>query len=60
MLTNVNEKMPKNANPLYCDLWKKYKQKSLSRHKKQCNFEEKNIIEEKEIKLDLYQMKKKI
>jgi len=44
MLINVNEKMPKNAVPLYeCDCGKKYKQKSgLSRHKKQCDFNEKN------------------
>ena len=40
MLTNGNEKMPKNAAPLYeCECGKKYKQSSgLSRHKKICNF----------------------
>ena len=49
MLINVNEKMPKNAARLYeCDCGKKYKQKSgLSRHKKQCNFNEKNKKNEK-------------
>ena len=53
MLTNGNEKMPKNAAPLYeCECGKKYKQSSgLSRHKKMCNFEEKN--NKKEIDLDV-------
>ena len=48
MLTNGNEKMPENAAPNYeCECGKKYKQHSgLSRHKKNCNYEEKKENEE--------------
>jgi len=54
MVTNGNEKMPKNAPPIYeCECGKKYNYLSgLSRHKKNCIYEE-NEINKKEEKEEI-------
>ena len=52
--TNGNKNSPKIAKKNECVCGKVFSSNSgLWKHKKKCNFEEKNIIEEKEIKLDV-------